>query len=221
MTPEHLAARHPRLFHQTDPSAWPLIEAHGLLPASELVRRAGADVEALTRTRRPREVRLDADFGRVTINDNIPLSERALEGCLTDGLTPADWCATLAARVFFWTEERHLARLLDARTNRKRPRLVLVLDTLSFARAHVSRIELSPINSGSTIRKPAPRGLHTFAPMRAFDSYRDWAEQRMRLGLVTSRDTVKEVVVPGAVEDAAAHVAERRLYADGAYEVVG
>ena len=176
---------------------------------------------ALTRTRRSREVRLDTDFGPATINDNIPLSHAALGRCLMDGLSPADWCAMLAARVFFWTEARHLARLLDARTNRNRPRLVLVIDTLSFARAHHERIELSPINSGSTIRQPARRGLHTFAPMRDFTDYRDWAEQRMRLGLVKSRDTAKEVVVPGAVEDVAAHVVERRLYSGGAYEVVG
>ena len=206
MSPENLAARHPRLYHQTAPEAWPLIQAHGLLPATELVARAGADLRALTRTRRPEGVRLEADIGTVEINDNVPLSERALERCLMDGLSPADWCAMLAARVFFWTEARHLARLQGARTNRGRPRLVLEIDTLSFARAHRDRIELSPINSGSTIRKPARRGLHTFAPMRDFADYRDWSEQRQRLGLKRTRDTVKEVVVPGPVSDVAAHV---------------
>ena len=210
MTPDALAARHPRLYHQTAPEAWPLIRAHGLLPAAELVRRAGADALALTRRRRPEGVRLDAGFGIVEVNDNVPLSERALTRCLDDGLAPADWCALLAGRVFFWTSEAHLARLTNARTNRDRPRLVLVIDTLSFARAHRDRIELSPINSGSTIRKPARRGRHTFAPMRDFDSYRDWAEQRRRMGLVKTPDRVKEVVVPGPVADIADHVIDVR-----------
>ena len=210
MSPEDLARRHPRLFHQTAPGAWPLIRENGLLSAAELVRRAGADVDELTRARRPAGVSLQTEFGPATINDNIPLSERALERCLDDGLSPADWCAMLAERVFFWTSEAGLARLRGARTNRHRPRLVLVVDTLSLARAHAERIELSPINSGSTIRKPARRGLHTFAPMRDFADYLDWAEQRMRLGLVSSRDTVREVTVRGGVPDIADHVLDVR-----------
>ena len=210
MSPEDLAARHPKLFYQTAPGAWPLIRSHGLLPAADLVRRAGAKLDALTRRRRPGEVGLLTDFGPVTVNDNVPLSHRALERCLTDGLSPADWCAMLAERVFFWTSEAGLARLRGARTNRGRERLTLVVDTLSLARAHHRRVELSPINSGSTIRKPARRGLHTFAPMDEFETYRDWAEQRMRLGLVKSRDAVREVTVRGGVPDIADHVVEVR-----------
>ena len=211
MSPEDLARRHPRLFHQTAPEAWPTIREHGLLPAVELVRRARADLAGLTRAPRPAGVELQTDFGQATINDNIPLSVAALGHCLDDGLSPADWCAMLAERVFFWTSEVGLARLRGARTNRNRARLVLEVDTLSLARAHGERIELSPINSGSTIRKAARRGLHTFAPLQDFADYGDWAEQRMRLGHVQSRDTAREITVRGGIPDIAAHVVERRL----------
>ena len=206
MRPEDLARRHPQLFHLTAPGAWETIRTHGLLPTAALVRRAGADVDALTATRRPAGVRLITDFGPVEINDNIPLSISALERCLMDGLTPAQWCGMLAERVFFWTDKDFLAKLRSARTNRDRPRDVLVVDTLSLARAHGDRMELSPINSGSTIRKPSPRGLHTFAPIRDFATYRDWARQRMEMGLVKSPDTAKEVTIPGGVPDIAEHV---------------
>ncbi|MEM7728374.1 MAG: hypothetical protein AAF311_03780 [Pseudomonadota bacterium] len=219
MTPEDLAARHPRLFHQTAPDSWPAIREHGLLPAAEMLRRLclpDVQIETLTRYRRPHTMTfLDTPLGVVEINDNRPLSHAALAKCLDDGLTPQDWCAMLAERVFFWADEaRGLSRLLGAKMNRDRSRDVLVIDTLSFARANADRIELSPINSGSTIRKPARRGLSTFTPMRDVADYRTWRSLRGK------SDTVLEVVVPGMV-DVAEHVVERRRYAGGAYEVVG
>ncbi len=219
MTPEDLAARHPRLFHQTAPGAWEAIREHGLLPTTEMLRRIQLpqeQIDALTRYRRPHTMTfLDTPMGRVEINDNRPLSHKALAGCLDDGLSPQTWCAMLAERVFFWADEtRGLSRLLGAKMNRDRPRDVLVIDTLGFAAAQAARIELSPINSGSTIRKPARRGLGTFTPMRDVADYKAWR------GLRGKTDTVLEVVVPGVV-DVAPHVVEVRRYEGGAFEVVG
>ncbi|MGB6230760.1 MAG: hypothetical protein WBF53_11625 [Litorimonas sp.] len=218
MTPEDFARRHPRLYHQTASGLWPQIRERGLFPTAELLRRIRlpqVQIDALTRHRRPHGlIFLDTPLGRVEINDNRPLSHAALEKCLDDGLTPEDWCAMLAERVFFWADEkRGLSRLLNARMNRDRPRDVLVIDTLSFVRAEANRIELSPINSGSTIRKPARRGRSTYAPMQEFEKYGDWA------GLRGRRDVVLEVVVPGTVE-VAPHVLEVRRYKGGAYRVV-
>jgi hypothetical protein len=208
MTPEELAALHPRLFHVTTPGAWPSIARHGLLPSAALAELFGiapADRAAMLRTRRPTEVTLRHPVhGQAVLNDNLPLSERALAACLDDGLSPADWLGMLNARVFFWADEQGVARLLNARMNRARPREVLEVDTLSLARAHADRTELCPINSGATIRRPARRGLGTFTPLGAM-AYRDW--QRRRGG----RDTILEVVVRGAVPDIAAHVVARRL----------
>ena len=220
MSPDALAARHPRLYHQTRAGAWPQIRAHGLLPTAQLLARTdlpAAERQHLTRSRRAAGITLSSDIGPIEINDNIPLSHAALERCLDDGLTPAQWCAMLAERVFFWADESSLARLLGARTNRDRPRDVLVIDTLSFARAHQDRIELSPINSGSTIRKPARRGLSTYAPMRTFESYADWARLRLERGEKRAPDRIKEVVVPGAVTDIAHHVVKLRRYEGGTW----
>jgi hypothetical protein len=53
--------------------------------------------------------------------------------------------------------------LLAARRNRGRPHDVLVIDTASLVRAHRHRIQLSPVNSGSTLYPNAPeRGTCTF-----------------------------------------------------------
>lgn len=207
MTPEQLAERHPRLYHVTSPGAWASISRLGLLPPSALLDLFEVDAarcRELTTARRPAEARIaHPAHGAAILNDNLPLSERALAGCLDDGLTPPDWLRLLNARVFFWADTDGLARLLGARTNRLRPREVLTFDTLGLARAHAERIEISPINSGSTIRRPARRGLATFTPLLA-KGYADWQQQR------GGRDRILEVVVRGGVPDIARYLVDRR-----------
>ncbi len=207
MTPEALAAIKPRLFHVTTPGAWDRIATQGLLSTFGLLGLHGVDAqrrEALIAHRRPTEVALEHPVhGQAVLNDNLPLSEKALAGCLDDGLSPADWLRMLNQRVFFWVDENGLNRLLGAKMNRDRARDVLVFDTLSLARATVDRMELSPINSGATIRRPARRGLGTFTPLGAMD-YAGWRRRR------GGRDSIVEVVVRDAVPDIARHLIERR-----------
>jgi hypothetical protein len=207
VTAEDLAGLHPRLFHVTTPGAWRSIERHGLLSTAALLDLFGIDGARraeLTGQRRPSEIRIAHPVhGEAVLNDNLPLSERALAGCLDDGLRPAEWLHALNQRVFFWADEAGLQRLLAARMNRGRTREILVFDTLALARAHAERIEISPINSGATIRKPARRGLSTFTPLAAMD-YTTW---RRRRGL---RDRILEVVARGGVPDAARYLVERR-----------
>ena len=203
MTPEQLAEHHPRLYHATSPEAWPSIRAHGLLSAAALTTLFEIDAtrrHELLGERRPATMTIEHPrHGRATLSDNLPLSFTALEKCLDDGLTPRDWLALLNARVFFWASRDGLGRLLGARSNRGRPRLVLELDTVSLARAHADALALSPINSGSTIRKPARRGPGTYTPLDRH-AYADW--RRLRGG----RDRVLEVTVDAAVPDVASHL---------------
>ncbi len=210
MTPEELAGRHPRLFHVTSPGAWESIVRHGLLPACDLVDLFAPDrgqPDDLLATRRPAEVVLDHPLhGQAILNDNLPLSERALAACLDDGLRARDWLRLLNQRVFFWSDESGLQRLLGARMNRGRPREVLVFDTLALVAAHADRVEISPINSGATIRRPARRGLATFTPLGAM-TYAAWRRRRGRL------DRVVEVVVRGGVPDIQRYLLDRRTVA--------
>lgn len=207
MTPEEVAALHPRLFHVTTPGAWPSITARGLLSTCALLDLFGIDGARrtdLTTRRRPVEVPIAyAQYGDAVLNDNLPLSERALAGCLDDGLRPEDWLRRLNERVFFWDDEAGLNRLLSARMNRDRAREVLVFDTLGLVRANADRVEISPINSGATIRRPAHRGLQTFTPLHATGNA-DWRRQR------GGRDRILELVVRGGVPDFDRHLIERR-----------
>jgi hypothetical protein len=205
LSPEDLAARHPRLYHVTDPGALQGILRHGLLPTSVLLTLfevPEADRHPIERRRRPASVPVThPSHGDAVITDNLPLSEAALALCLDDGLAPADWLALLNSRVFFWPDEESLARLLGARLNRNRDRLVLVLDTLGVARRHEQRMELSAINTGSTIRRPARRGLSTVTPLR-LHGYEAW--RRLRGGL----DRIREVTVVDGVDRVADHLVE-------------
>ena len=122
------------------------------------------------------------------------MMEAALARCLDDGLTPDDWLSMLSARVLFWANEAGLDRRLPARANLGRAVTVLVVDTLALAHACAGQIELSAINSGATIRRPARRGLSTFTPMLRH-SFAEWSR------LWSRRDTVLEVTVVGGVRE--------------------
>ncbi len=203
MTPKELAARHPRLYHVTEPGAWASIAQKGLLSTTYLLGLFEIEPELRTRIEtkpRPTAIPLEHPLhGCVIINDNQPLNEKALACCLNGGLTPADWLRILNSRVFFWASEDGLNRLLGARFNRNRTREVIVIDTLSLATAHAERLELCPINSGSTLRKAARRGLDTFTPL-LHHSFKDWSKRRGQ------RDKILEITVRDHVTDIAQHM---------------
>lgn len=199
MTPEELAIRHPQLYHVTEPEAWQNIQQKGLLPTShilDLYEIYGEERIAIELKRRPAAIRLDhPKHGSLVINDNIPLSEHALAKCLDDGLTPSDWLQRLNDRVFFWPSEQDLKRHLNARLNRNRVREVIIVDTLRLAEAYKTHMELSPINSGATLRKAARRGLQTFTPLMQY-SFSEWCKLRGR-----HRDAIREITVHSPIID--------------------
>jgi hypothetical protein len=203
MTPEELADRHPRLYHVTTPGSMSGMIKHGLLSTSallDLFEIAGEERAVIAACPRTAELTIEhPTHGKAIISDNSPLMIGALGRCLDDGLQPADWLRMLNERVFFWADRRGVSRLLDARVNRDRPREVVVVDTLSLAREFADRMEITPINTGATIRRPARRGLSTFAPIQAH-TYQTWQRLRGR------RDRVIEVTVRGGVPDIRNHL---------------
>jgi hypothetical protein len=196
MTPEELAHRHPRLYHLTTPGAVHGMLRHGLLSTSallDLFEIASEERAAIEGRPRATEVFIEHPaYGKAVVSDNSPMTIEALSRCLDDGLRPVDWLKMLNERVFFWADMRGLARLLDARVNRGRMRDILVVDTLSLARAFADSLEIAPINTGATIRRAARRGLSTFAPLQAH-TFQTWQRLRGR------RDRVLEVTVRGSV----------------------
>lgn len=88
MTPEELAALHPKLFHITH-NPWESIEKHGLLCTSalldlfEIQEPKRSHIERWPRV--PGILLEDPKIGSVKLNDNVPLIPTALEKCLEDG----------------------------------------------------------------------------------------------------------------------------------------
>lgn len=216
MTPIQLVRNYPRLYHMAVPGSWPSIRSQGLLSTSGLLdlhRVNGEERRRLEVELRPECVPITSPRGHAIIRDQKPMSMNALRGCLTGGLEPADWLRILNKRSFFWLTKARLLRLLSGRAYRNRPQVVLTVDTESLINAHGERVELSRINSGSTIYNPQPRGLDLF---RSIEDY-PYEERLRRRG---AADAIAELVVVGGVHDIESHVVCVHDYDRGAWSEI-
>ena len=197
LTPETLAKLFPRLYHMAEADSWESIRRHGLLSTTALLDLfgiSGGERERIESYRRATSIEIrDAEHGRAVIRDNIPMTDRALEKCLR-GPTPREWYETLNRRVFFWLSRERLFRLLGAKAYRGKRQTVLTVDTAELLKRHADRVTLSPINSGSTIMNPVPRGPETFSSIVEYP-YQIWRKKR------SAKDTVVELAVDYSVPD--------------------
>ena len=96
----------PRLWHMAEDGSFELIRKNGLLSTTallELYGVSGEEREKLERRHRPECVTITKKgLPDAIVRDQKPMREGPLSGCLTDGLTPADWYQILNDRVFFW-----------------------------------------------------------------------------------------------------------------------
>lgn len=171
MTPDEFVQRYSQVFHVTAPGSWPNIEALGLLSTSALLDLYGVPKDErvpLEERRRPDPYPLfDPRYGQAVLRDQHPLSESKLEGCLT-GMTVPQWLRLLNGRVFFWVGRDRLKKLLKAYGGEEHE--VITFDSARLLKSHGTRVELSPINSGSTLHRPVPRGSRTFRPLSIYET---------------------------------------------------
>ena len=203
MNTEKLIKKHPRLWHMAQDGSWPSISEHGLLSTSSLLdlyKIEGQKRLDLESRHRPKSVAISCPgLPGAVVRDQKPMKEHELAGSLDDGLAPSDWYEILNARVFFWPCNRRLRGLLGAVSYRKDVQTVLTLDTATIVAAYADVIQLSPINSGSTIQTIARRGLKTFA------SISDFPLEPHRQG-PGKYQKVAEVVIPDRVVPIDDHV---------------
>jgi hypothetical protein len=192
-----------RLYHAADRGAWQSIRRHGLLSTSwllDLYQIRGEQRIAFESQRRHKSMALTKrGYDDIALRDQNPMTDEALNRCLVDGMTPRQWYESLNAKVFFWTSKRRLQGLLTAKATRETTQLVLTVDTRSLVSGHRDRILLSGLNSGSTIRKPLPRGARTFLPISDFP-YQERRKSR------SASDALVELVVAGGVPDLMDHL---------------
>lgn len=172
MTEEELVKTYPRLWHMAHDGAWPAIRDHGLMSAGALLDAYGVtgdERDRLVRKRRPESVPLvRPGLPGAVLRDQKPMSDARLKRCLAGGLQPADWYELLNSRSFFWLSRTRVWGLLRARAYRNKAQTVLTFDTQGIAATHRDRIWLSPINSGSALFRPLPRGRDTFVRIHDF-----------------------------------------------------
>ena len=206
----------PTLYHMAERGSWPSIRQHGLLSTSallDLYGKHGAERAAVEGQRRPGPVAMEhRAFGRAVIRDQRPMDDAGLTRCLTDGLRPEDWYRMLNGKVFFWLTRARLLRLLNAAPYRNAEHDVLELEAAPLVAAYRDAMTLSPINSGTTMRFPAARGLATFLSIGEYP-YAHWRTKRSR------GERVVELAVAGGVPDVARFV--RRVVRMRGSEVTG
>lgn len=201
MNVDELIETYPRLYHMAEAGSWSGIRRHGLFSTSallDLFAVNGDERVALESTRRAQSVTLTHPVhGTAVIRDQMPLSERALERCLI-GMTPVEWYRELNRRVFFWVSDERVTELLQGRAYRDREHDVLTVNTASLVMRHADKITLAPINTGSTIYAPQPRGVGTFLPIADYP-FDEWRRRR------TPRTAVAELAVEYSVPDVVQH----------------
>ncbi|WP_062012412.1 hypothetical protein [Aureimonas sp. AU4] len=193
----------PTLYHMAARGSWPLIRRHGLLGTRALLDLfdvRGERREAILARRRPEGVRLEhPDLGEATVRDQKPMSDKGLETCLEDGMTPEAWYRLLNERAFLSLSRKRLLRLLEARPYRGDEHDVIEVATAPLIEAYRDRITLAPINTGFTARYPAPRGADTFLSIEDYP-YARWRAKRAR------GERVVELAVSPGVPDIARFV---------------
>lgn len=210
MKVEDLVKHYPYAYHMAESGTWDNIKRYGLLSTVALLDMFeihGIARERIESERRPESVVINhPKHGQAVIRDQKPMTESALLKCLRKPFTPRDWYRTLNENVFFWLNGERLTRLLSARAYRHKEHCVLTLNTARLIATHERQITLCPINSGSTIFKPQPRGVGTFLPIADYP-FHEWAGRR------PVRDAVVELVVKYSVPNIGAlveRVEERR-----------
>ena len=174
---------------------WHSIRERGLLSTSALLDLYGIDGEERWRIEschRPESVTIRHDtYGPAVIRDQKPLSETALSKCLK-GMTPIEWYRLLNGKVFFWLTAERVSRLLSARAYRDREHTVLTIDTARLLQNHEREVTLSPINSGSTVYNPQPRGADTFQSLANYP-FDTWRKKRGRTTAIAELAVTHEV----------------------------
>ena len=202
MTEEELLNNYPRLWHMAEDGSWPSIQQTGLLSTRallDLYEVEGDQRRAILSQHRPEFVTVSRrGLPDAVVRDQKPMSEGALLKCLED-VSPEEWFEILNDKGFFWLSRKRLRRLLNARAYRNQPQTVLTVHTASVLAAHRERILLSPINSGSTIFNPQPRGRDTFQPIEDY-LFECWKKKR------SGPEAVAELAVTGGVPDIMDHV---------------
>ena len=173
MTPEQFLNRCKVICHVGPVGVWEQIERHGFRTAEELILEADLseeDRQRLLSTPRRESVRLNVRGEDVILRDQGPLLARKdLSSILDNGLDVSAWIHLLNQRVYFFTDQTSMQKLLDKYVQVDGAQDVIWLSPLKLLEAAGIRLELTNQNTGAIARRSGgQKTADTFAPLWRF-----------------------------------------------------
>jgi hypothetical protein len=173
MTPEQFLNRCKIICHVGPAGVWEQVAKHGFRTAEQLILDADLTEEErqeLLSTPRREPVRLIVNGESVILRDQGPLFARKdLKSILGDGLHVSDWIHLLNQRVYFFTDETSMRKLLDKYLLLDGSQDVIWLSPLKLVEAAGMRLELTSQNTGAIARQSGVQKMaDTFAPLWRF-----------------------------------------------------
>lgn len=164
----------PAVYHLTAAQNLPLILKHKKIFSANRLIDMSADAEniPIKRQRRPEHTIITIGNDEYSIRDQRPISEKALQKCLTNGWVCADFYEHLNNRVFTWPTIDRLQRHYD-RYQGENP-VILILDTAKLFAVNPTPL-FCRLNSGATRANsylggvPPSRGIDTFLPSNLYN----------------------------------------------------
>jgi hypothetical protein len=177
MTPEQFMNRCKTICHVGPAGVWEQISHYGFRTAEQLILDAElTDDERQRLLSEPRReaARLHVGGRDVTLRDQGPLFARKdLNTVLDSGLDVSDWIHLLNQRVYFFTDQTSMQKLLDKYLLLDGAQDVVWLSPLKFLATEGLQLELASQNTGAIARRSGPqKTVETFVPFFRFPDRR-------------------------------------------------
>jgi hypothetical protein len=173
MTPEQFLNRCKIVCHIGPAGVWDQISKTGFRTAEQLILDADLtddERQHLLSTPRRESVRLRVRGEDVILRDQGPLFARKdLKSALDSGLDVSDRIHLLNQRVYFFTDETPMQKLLDKYVEADGAQDVIWLSPFKLIQVEGLRLELASQNTGAIARKTGPqKTAETFVPLFRF-----------------------------------------------------
>jgi hypothetical protein len=177
MTPEQFLNRCKTICHVGPAGVWEQISRYGFRTAEQLILEADlTDEERQRLLSEPRReaIRLRVHGQDVILRDQGPLFARKdLKSVLNSGLDVSHWIHILNQRVYFFTDQTSMQKLLDKYVQMDGAQDVVWLSPLKLLETEGLQLELASQNTGAIARQSGPKKTaEPFLPLFRFPDRR-------------------------------------------------
>ena len=178
MSTEEFINRCEYLYHLTsEQNLANIISMRRLLSSKEIIANSDLsrnEQRKVLTERRPDHFPIQLNGIECLLRDQRPISIKALQKCLTDDWSVADFIESLNSRVFFWPTLKRLVVHFNRYKTEEHPKIIKVR-TRELLEINSNALRFCHLNSGATRchpkwnGSPPPRGLNTFVRAANFN----------------------------------------------------